>query len=45
MGMPVQGGGSRRGGGWVSTFIEVGVGEWDKGFPEGKPGNGITFEM
>jgi hypothetical protein len=30
------------------TLIEAGGGEyggWDRGFPEGKPGKGITFEM
>jgi hypothetical protein len=39
-------------GGWESTLIESGDwgegekrGEWVKGFPEGKLGNGITFEM
>ena len=27
---------------WVG---EQGEGEWDRGFSEGKPGKGITFEM
>jgi hypothetical protein len=29
--------------GWVSTLIEAEG--WDRGFPEGKPGRRITFEM
>jgi hypothetical protein len=32
-------------GGWGSTLIEAGRGGWDRGFPEGKLGKGITFEM
>jgi hypothetical protein len=28
--------------GWVG---EQGEGTWDRGFSEGKPGKGITFEM
>jgi hypothetical protein len=36
--MPGQGSVS----GWV---CEQGEGEWDRGFSEGKPGKGITFEM
>ena len=32
-------------GGWVSTLIGAGGGKMDRGFPEGKPGKGITFEM
>jgi hypothetical protein len=35
--------------GWVdgraSSLIEVGGGECDREFPEGRPGKGITFEM
>ena len=34
--------GRGRGSGWVS---EQEVGGWDRGFSEGKLGNGITFEM
>jgi hypothetical protein len=34
-----------RQGGLESTLIESGEGEWDRGFPEGRPGEGITFEM
>jgi hypothetical protein len=44
-GMPGQGGGSGWVGGWGSTLIEAGEGGWATGFPEGKPGKGITFEM
>jgi hypothetical protein len=29
----------------MSTLIEEGEGWWDRGFPEGKLGKGITFEM
>ena len=36
--MPGQGSGS----GWVG---EQGEGRWNRGFLEGKPGKGITFEM
>jgi hypothetical protein len=32
-------------GGWGNTLIKAGGGEWHKGFPEVKPGMGITFEM
>ena len=28
--------------GWVG---EQGKGKWDRGFSEGKPGKGVTFEM
>jgi len=34
---------------WVSesgsTFIEAGGGAWDRSFPVGKLGKGITFKM
>ena len=36
-GMPGQGSGS----GWIGELGEEG---WDRGFSEGKPGKGITFE-
>jgi hypothetical protein len=29
----------------VSTFTEAEVGGWGRGFVEGKPVSGITFEM
>jgi hypothetical protein len=29
----------------MSTLIEAGEGGWDRRFPEGKPGKGVTFEM
>jgi len=29
--------------GWENTFIEAGEEGWDRGFPEGKPGMGITL--
>jgi hypothetical protein len=32
-------------GGWGSTFMEAGRGEWDRKFPERKPGKEITPEM
>jgi len=32
-------------GGSGSTLIEAGQGGWDRGFLEGKPGRGITFEI
>ena len=32
-------------GGWGSTFIEAGGGEWDRGFQKGRPGKGKTFKM
>jgi hypothetical protein len=32
-------------GGWGSTFIEAGGRGWLKGFAEGKPRRGETFEM
>jgi hypothetical protein len=34
--------------GWVgqgSSLIESGGGQWDRGFPEGKPGKEISLEM
>jgi hypothetical protein len=31
-------------GGWGSTLIEAGERVWGKGFLEGRPGKGITFE-
>jgi hypothetical protein len=34
-----------REGGWKSSLIEEGVGEWDRGVPKGKPGQGKTFEL
>jgi hypothetical protein len=30
---------------WGSTLIEAGGGGWDWGLLEGRPENGITFEM
>ena len=30
---------------WGSTLIEAGEGQWDRGFPEERPGKGITFDM
>jgi len=30
---------------WGRTLIEAGKGRWDREFPEGKLGKGITFEM
>ena len=33
------------GGGWGNTLIEAGVGEYGRGFAEGKLGRGTTFEM
>jgi hypothetical protein len=44
-GMPRWGSRSGWVGGWVSTLIEAGGGMMGWGFPEGKPGKGITFEM
>jgi hypothetical protein len=32
-------------GGWGSTLIEEGGGEWDRGFLKRRPGKGKTFEM
>jgi hypothetical protein len=32
-------------GGWGSTLIKQGKGEWDRGPAEGKQGKGIIFEM
>ena len=31
------------GGLWGSILIEAGEGGWDRGFPEGKSGYGVTF--
>jgi hypothetical protein len=31
-------------GGWKSTHIEAGEGGWIRGFVEGKPGKGKTFD-
>jgi hypothetical protein len=31
--------------GWENILIEPGGWEWDRGFVEGKPGKGITFEL
>jgi hypothetical protein len=41
-------GGKKGMGGWGSTLIEAEGGRkggWDRGFPKGRPGKGITFEM
>ena len=43
-GMPGQGSGS----GWMgerTLSYKQGDGGWDRGFPERKPGKGITFEI
>jgi hypothetical protein len=32
-------------GGWGSTLIEAGGRVWNRGFPEGKLGKEIIFEM
>jgi hypothetical protein len=32
-------------GGWGNTLTEIGGGEWNKGFSEGKPGKRITLAM
>jgi hypothetical protein len=32
-------------GGWGSTLIEAGEGEWDMRFLKGRPGKGKIFEM
>jgi hypothetical protein len=31
--------------GWVNILIEAGIGGWERRFPEGKPGKGLTSEM
>jgi hypothetical protein len=33
------------GGEWKGTLIEAGERRWNRGFGEGKPGKGITFEI
>jgi hypothetical protein len=43
--VPGHGGGNEWVGSILSTLIEAGRGGWDREFPEGKPGEGITFEM
>jgi len=43
--MPGPGGGSEWERGWGAPSYKQGEGGWYRGFPEGKLGKGIIFEM